>query len=83
MKLPSEPVTLTVEQLAELNRQLSAMRHDINNHLALILAASELLKLKPELAERMQVMLHEQPGRIGESMTKFTSQFEQALGIKR
>lgn len=83
MKLPSQPVTLTVEQLAELNRQLSVMRHDINNHLSLILAAAELLRIKPELSERMQAMLHEQPGRIGESISKFTTQFEQALGITR
>lgn len=83
MTLPSQPVTLTVEQLAELNRQLSTMRHDINNHLSLILAAAELLRIKPELSERMQTMLHEQPNRIGDAMSKFTAQFEQTMGITR
>lgn len=83
MKLPSQPVTLTVEQLAELSRQLSLMRHDINNHLSLIMAAAELLRLKPELTDRMQTMLREQPGRIGESLAKFTAQFEQTFGITR
>jgi len=39
MGLPNQPVTLTVEQLAELNKKLSTMRHDINNNLSLIIAA--------------------------------------------
>jgi len=41
MGLPIQPVTLTVEQLGELNRQLGNMRHDINNNLSLIVAAAE------------------------------------------
>ena len=38
MLLPAQPVTLTPEQIAELNKKLSTMRHDINNSLALVLA---------------------------------------------
>ena len=57
MGLPSQPVTLTVEQLAELNRSLSNMRHDINNHLSLIMAAVELIRHKPQMAERMLTTL--------------------------
>src|SRR5437773_220483 len=53
MGLPSQPVTLSIEQLDELNKKLSIMRHDINNHLSLIMAAVELLRHKPQLAERM------------------------------
>jgi hypothetical protein len=41
MALPSQPVTLDVAQLDELNRKLSEMRHDINNTLSLIMAAVE------------------------------------------
>src|SRR5512144_382978 len=47
MGLPSQPVTLTVEQLDQLNRKLANMRHDINNTLSLIMAAVELIKCKP------------------------------------
>ena len=50
MPLPSQPVTLTVEQLAGLNRKLRDMGHDINNYLAKIIAAVELARLKPENA---------------------------------
>ena len=53
MGLPSQPVTLTVAQIDELNRKLSTMRHDVNNNLSLIMAALELMRYKPETAPRM------------------------------
>ncbi len=80
---PAQPVTLNPEQAEELSKQLSNMRHDINNHLSLMMAAVELVRRKPEAAERMATTLTEQPARIGESMKKFSVQFEGALGIKR
>jgi hypothetical protein len=83
MTLPSQPVTLTVEQLADLNRKLSAMRHDINNHLSLIIAAAELIRHKPLTAERMVATMVEQPPKIAEALTTFSAAFERALGITR
>jgi hypothetical protein len=83
MPLPSQPVTLSPEQLDELNHKLSGMRHDINNHLSLIVAAVELIRLKPQLADRMMVTLAEQPPKITESLTKFSVEFERAFGITR
>jgi len=68
MGLPSQPVTMTVEQVDELNRKLSTMRHDINNQLSLIMAAVELVRYKPHLAERMMSTLVEQPPRIAETI---------------
>ena len=83
MPLPSQPVTLTVEQIGELNRQLSTMRHDINNQLSLIVAALELIRHKPDTAERMITTLGEQPPRIAEAITKFSALFERTLSITR
>jgi hypothetical protein len=83
MLLPSQPVTLTVEQLADLNRKLSAARHDINNHLSLIIAAAELIRHKPQTAERMMATLVEQPSKIADTLAKFSTEFERALGITR
>jgi len=83
MVLPEQPVTLTVEQIAELNRALSTMRHDINNQLSLVLAASELIRAKPHLVERMTATLIEQPPKVTATLAKFSTDFEQALGIKR
>jgi hypothetical protein len=83
MALPDQPVTLSREQLDELNRQLTTMRHDINNHLSLIVATIELIRYKPHVAERMVATLSEQPAKITESVKKFTADFERALGIRR
>jgi len=83
MALPSEPVTLNVAQLDELNHKLSEMRHDINNHLSLIVAAVELMRHKPQLTERMVKTLSEQPTRITESVRRFSAEFEKAMHITR
>jgi len=76
-------VTLSPAELAELNKKLSDMRHDVNNHLSLIVAAMELIRHKPESAERMVATLGEQPSRISESLKKFSVEFEKAFGITR
>jgi hypothetical protein len=83
MALPKQPVTLTVEQLDELNRRLSSMRHDINNNLSLIMAAVELIRCKPQMADRMMATLAEQPSKITESLSRFSSDFERTFGITR
>lgn len=83
MALPQEPVTLSVAQLDELNRKLADMRHDINNYLSLIVAASELIRHKPQMAERMMATLGEQPAKITEALTRFSLEFERAFGITR
>ena len=83
MPLPSEPVTLSVTQLEELNRKLSDMRHDINNHLSLIVAAVELIRHKPQMTDRMMKTVAEQPTRITEALRKFSTEFEHAMRITR
>jgi hypothetical protein len=83
MVLPDKPVTLTPEQIADLNKQLSTMRHDINNNLSLIMAAVELARLKPDAIPRMIATLSEQPAKISGSMTKFSAEFEKCLGVAR
>jgi hypothetical protein len=83
MPLPDHPVSLTVEQLAELNGKLSSMRHDVNNQLSLIIAAVELIRHKPQMAERMMTTLAEQPPKIAAALSRFSTDFERALDITR
>jgi hypothetical protein len=83
MGLPEKEVALTPEQVAILNRRLAMMRHNINNHLALIVAASELLKRKPEMAPRLIENIIQQPDKISTEMRGFSDDFEAALGISR
>jgi hypothetical protein len=83
MPLPNQPVTLNVEQIGELNRKLSTMRHDVNNGLALVVAAAEIIRRKPESAERMWNGLTEKPQKIAEAVAQFAHELETALGITR
>ncbi len=83
MPLPSQPVTLSPAGIAELNQKLADMRHDINNHLSLIVAAVELMRYRPETAAERVGMLAEQPGKISDSLKKFSAEFEKAFGITR
>lgn len=83
MELPAEPVTLTAKQIAELNEQLSNMRHDLNNNLSLIIAAVEVLQYKPQLMERMKATVAEQPPKMIAAVQKFSAEFEKTFGIKR
>jgi len=83
MALPEQPVTLSPEQIAELNKKLSTMRHDINNNLAMVMAAAELAKLKPDMADKMLTRLLEQPTKISTQLKDFSAEFEKALNITR
>lgn len=83
MAMPQSPVTLTPEQVAELNEKLATTRHDINNNLSLIVAAVELLRRKPELAPRMIESISQQPDKIIAQMRAFSAEFEQAFGITK
>jgi hypothetical protein len=83
MTLPSQNVTLTVEQINALNRHLADMRHDINNNLSLIMAATELLRHKPQTLERMVDTLVDQPPKVTEALRKFSAEFEKTLGLPR
>jgi hypothetical protein len=58
MALPTGPVTLKVEELDQLNRKLSDMRHDVNNHLSLIVAALELIRYKTKKSAVLETWDH-------------------------
>jgi len=81
MGLPQQPVPLSPEQVADLSRKLSDLRHNVNNHLALMVAALELIRRKPDAAARMINNLNEQPQKILEEIKKFSVEFEKTLMI--
>jgi hypothetical protein len=83
MTLAAEQVTLTLAEIAELNQQLATMRHDINNHLSLMMAAVELIQRKPEAATRMSATLVSQPPKVVDAVRKFSAAFESRFGIQR
>ena len=83
MGLPTQPVTLSPEEVAALNKHLSTMRHDVNNNLALMVAALELLRRRPEMAPKLIESLAAQPDKVNDQMQKFSNVFEAAFGITR
>jgi hypothetical protein len=83
MGMPQKPVSLNPDQIAELNDQLSTMRHNANNHLQMILAAAEIMQHKPELKMQMITTLLEQPAKVITEINSFSREFEQTFGITR
>ena len=81
--LPRETVPLSPEQVSDLNRRFADLRHNVNNHLALMVAALELIRRKPEMIDRMVNNLTEQPQKILEEIKIFSEEFEKTLRITR
>ncbi len=83
MVLPNEPVTLSPEEIRVLSHKLAEMRHNVNNCLALVTAAAEVVARKPDMAERLMANLIEQPHKIVDQIQAFSQEFEERLKIQR
>ena len=83
MNQPTQPVALSVEQVAELCQKLANLRHDLNNSLSLIAATVELARHRPAVSEQMWNSLAEQPRKIGDAFTQFSRDLEATLHITR
>ena len=74
---------MQASQIAELDRLLSEVRHNVQNHLALMVAALELIRRKPDAVPRVLDNILEQPQRVTDEIKRFAAEFEKALKIKR
>lgn len=81
MGLSDNQGEVSPEAVRELGSKLATMRHNINNNLALLVAALELLKRKPDMAPRLLESMSQQPDKIVEEMRQFSDAFESALGF--
>lgn len=81
MALPIEPVTLSVAEINDLHQKIRTLRHDVNNKLSLIAASVELVRRRPEDAERLLNSIGEQPKKISEMVVRFSKEAESALHI--
>jgi hypothetical protein len=59
------------------------MRHDVNGRLANIVAAAELMRLRPETAPERLALLMEQPHKAAEAIANFSKSFEEFFGLSR
>jgi uncharacterized membrane protein YccC len=79
---PIGPISLTENQIVALHEKLRVMRHDVNGRLTNIVAAAELMRLRPESTpERLQMLL-EQPHKAAAAIAEFSREFEALLGLK-
>src|SRR5688572_26040795 len=76
MLSPDTPIAVSPNQVAELNAKLATMRHNVNNHLAFVVAASELIRRKPDLASRLVENILQQPERITTEIKNFSALVE-------
>lgn len=83
MGSPANSVTLSTEQIDDLVRKLSKVRHNINNNLAMVVAATELIKVNAEMVPRMSTTLMEQPPKISNELKQFTAEFNKILGLSQ
>jgi len=83
MRQPPEPVTLSAEQVRELKQKLIDLRHDVNNAAALMLAAVEMMRQRPEKSESMLDSCARQPKKITEAVLQFSKTLENALRLNK
>lgn len=81
MGLPTQPVTLSPGEIQALHHQLREFRHDLNNRLSLIVAAGEIIRHKPDMAEQLLDNFIDQPQQITELVSEFTRAVERAVGV--
>lgn len=77
------PVTLSEAQILALHQKLRDMRHDVNGRLTNIVAAAELMRLRPETAAERLKLLLEQPHQAAAAITAFSREFEIIFGLVR
>jgi hypothetical protein len=79
MPNPEGPANLSADQVKTLTAGLSHLRHQINNHLSLIMASAELIKMKPEMADKLTKSIVDQPAKISQELTSFSQVLEKTL----
>jgi hypothetical protein len=79
----SGPVTLDEKQILEFHQKLRDMRHDVNNMLMNMVAAAELIRMKPERGPELFKLMLEQPPKATDCIAKFSRDFEVFFGLKR
>jgi hypothetical protein len=81
MGLPTEPVLLTPQQVADLYAELRKARHDVNNKLACIQACVDLVLYKQNEIHRLSATVREQSAATISTLGNFSTALEKSLGI--
>jgi hypothetical protein len=83
MSAQSHSISLSPEQVKALAVKLADLRHNVNNQLSLIVAATELMRRRPEAAARFVDSLADQPGKIAREIKAFSDDLERVLQVRQ
>jgi hypothetical protein len=79
----SEPAgNITLEELAQLQRKFSEIKHSINNALAVMMALSEMSQRRPDYAEKLATTVLTKAPQIVSSLQEFTQALNEKAGAK-
>ena len=78
----SDPANITHEELAQLQRRFSELKHSINNALAVMMALSEMSQRRPDYAEKLASTVLSKAPQIVSSLQEFTQALSEKAGAK-
>ena len=79
----TEPVsTIPQEEIAQLQKKFSEIKHSINNALAVMMALSEMSQRRPDYAEKLASTVLSKAPQIVTSLQEFTQVLNEKAGSK-
>ena len=80
MNEPNRP--LSPEEMAELQKKFSEIKHGINNALAVMMALSEISQRRPDYAEKLATTVLSKAPQIVSSLQEFTQALNEKTGAR-
>lgn len=79
----SDPAgNISLEELAQLQRKFSEIKHSINNALAVMMALSEMSQRRPDYAEKLATTVLTKAPQIVSGLQEFTQALNEKAGAK-
>ncbi len=72
--------TLSAEEIAQLQKKFSEIKHSINNALAVMMALSEMSQRRPDYAEKLASTVLSKAPQIVTSLQEFTQVLNEKAG---
>ena len=74
--------TLSPEELSQLQKKFSEIKHSINNALAVMMALSEMSQRRPDYAEKLATTVLSKAPQIVSGLQEFTQLLSEKAGVK-
>ena len=74
--------TLSPEELVQLQKKFSELKHSINNALAVMMALSEMSQRRPDYAEKLATTVLSKAPQIVSGLQEFTRLLNEKAGAK-